>query len=278
MKKILFTLGCFLGFCIANAQVQMPKASPAEFIRQEFGLGTIELNYSRPGVKGRDMIGVVEPWDSVWRTGANDATQIKFSDTVLIDGKQINPGTYAIYTIPTKSGKWYFILNNGKDTRGAFAYNQDYDIVRMQVTAGKNKQKVETFTMQFSDVKPESIALNLKWEDFSLKIPITTQIKERIRNAIEREMKNEKKPYWQAATFYYEYDKNYSKALEMANAAFSEMENPPYYMIFYKARIQKDGGDRKGALETAKKALSSAEAARNKNYIVLSKLMINELR
>lgn len=278
MKKIVWAISAvFLGISV-NAQVKMPAASPSEFIRQEFGLGSIELSYSRPGLKGRKMIGVVEPWGSVWRTGANAATRIRFTDIVEIDGKKLDTGSYALYTIPEKNGEWYFILNKGIGNWGAGGYTKSDDVVRMKVKTGKNAQKVETLTMQFSDVKPESIVLNIKWEDFSLRIPITTQIKDRIRASIEEAMKTNKKPYWQAANFFYEYDRDYKKALEMADAALAEQKNPPYYMIFYKARIQKDMGDKKGALQTARQSLEGAKAARNENYVIMSEQMIRELQ
>lgn len=278
MKKFTLAFATVFFYAAAGAQVKLPAASPTEFMRQEFGLGNIELTYSRPSLKGRKMIGVVEPWGSVWRTGANAATKIRFTDEVEIDGKKIDSGTYALYTIPRQNGEWDFILNKGVGNWGAGGYSEADDVLRMKVKAGKNAQKVETLTMQFSDVKPESINLNIKWEDFALKIPMHTKVKDRIRTAIAEAMKGEKKPYWQAATFYYEFDKDYKKALEMANAALAQQKEPPYYMIYYKARIQKDAGDKKGALETAQKALASAKTAKNENYIIMSEQMIRDLK
>lgn len=278
MKKFTVVFASIFFYVAASAQVKMPAASPAEFINQEFGMGNIELTYSRPSLKGRKMIGVVEPWGSVWRTGANAATRIRFTDVVEINGKKVDSGTYALYTIPNKNGEWEFILNKGVGNWGAGGYKTSDDVVRMKVTSGKNPQKVETLTMQFSDIKPESINLNIKWEDFALKIPIKTHIIDRMRSSIEEEMKSDKKPYWQAATFYYEYDKNYAKALEMADAALDLQKSPPYYMVYYKARIQKDMGDKKGAMETAKKALELSKAAKNDNYMIMSEQMISSLK
>lgn len=277
MKKINLTILSIFIAASLSAQVKMPAASPSQFIKQEFGLGSIELTYSRPGVKGRQMIGNIEPWGSVWRTGANAATRIRFTDAVQIDGKKIDSGTYALYTIPAKNGEWTFILNKGVGNWGAGGYAQSDDVVRMKVQAGKNAKKVETLTMQFSDVKPESCVLNIKWEDFSLKIPITTSVKDRLRASLEEALKGDKKPYWQAASFYYEWDKNYPKALEMADAAIAQQKEPPYYMVFYKARIQKDAGDKKGALQTAKQANALAKAANNENYMIMSSQMIEAL-
>lgn len=266
-------------FCaIASAQVKMPAASPTEFIRQDFGLGAIELTYSRPSLKGRQIMGVIEPWGVLWRTGANAATKIHFTDQVEIDGKKIDSGTYALYTIPNKNGEWKFIINRGTGNWTVNEYDAAKDVVNMTIKAGKNVQKVETLTAQFSDIKPESIVLNIKWENFSLRIPISTNIRDRIRASIEEAMKGEKKPYWQAAQFYYEFDKNYKKALENADAALAGQKNPPFFMVFYKARIQKDMGDKKGALESAKQSLAGAKADKNVNYIIMSEQMIKELK
>ncbi len=278
MKKINFTLLLTFVALSLSAQVKMPAPSPTQYIKQDFGLGTIEVTYSRPGVKGRQMIGNIEPWGSVWRTGANAATKIRFSDEVEIGGKKIDSGSYALYTIPEKNGEWVFILNKGVNNWGADGYKESDDVVRTKIKAGKNMHKVETLTMQFSDIKPESCILNIKWEDFSLQVPILTNVKDRIRTSLENALNGDKKPYWQAASFYYEWDKNYPKALEMANAAIAQQKEPPYYMVFYKARIQKDMGDKKGALETARKANDLAKAAKNENYIIMSDQMIKELK
>lgn len=278
MKKFTLAIATIFIYTAVSAQIRMPAASPTEFIKQDFGLGSIELTYSRPSLRGRQMIGVVEPWGNVWRTGANAATKIRFTDAVEIGGNKIDSGSYSLYTIPRQNGEWSFILNKNVGNWGAFDYSESAEALRMTVKAGKNAQKVETLTMQFSDVTAESTVLNIKWEDFSLRIPITTNVKEKIRASINEAMKGDKKPYWQAATFYYEYDKDYKKALEMADAAFANQPNPPYYQIFYKARIQKDAGMKKAALETAQKALAAAKAAKNDNYIIMSEQMIQSLK
>lgn len=279
MKKLIsWMTALFLCVSSLQAQVKMPAASPTEFISQEFGLGSIELTYSRPSLKGRTMIGNIDPWGSVWRTGANAATKIRFTDAVSIDGKKIDSGTYALYTIPEKSGNWIFILNKGVSNWGTTGYKESEDVLRVIVKASKNPVKVETLTMQFSDVKPESIHLNIKWEDFGLRIPITTNIRDRIRTSIEEALKGDKKPYWQAANFYYDYDKNYSKALEMVNAAIAEQKEVPYYMIYQKALIEKAAGDKRAALLTGEKALSAAKLAQNENYVIMCEQLIHSLK
>lgn len=278
MKSFIFTM-LFAGIAAtASAQVQMPQPSPTQYLKQDFGMSSIELTYSRPSLRGRKIIGAVEPWNSVWRTGANAATKIKFNDPVEIFGNKIDSGTYVIYTIPQQNGGWIFILNKGVNNWGASGYKESDDVMRATVKAGKNASKVETFTMQFSDIAFSSLVLNIKWEDFSLRVPITVNIKDRLRSQIESAMQTDKKPYWQAAQFYNEQDKNYPKALEMVNALIAQSKNPAYYVLYYKASIQKNMGDKNGALETSKLSMEAAKTASDKTYIYLNEQLQKELK
>ena len=79
-----------------------PQPSPTQTIKQDFGISSVELIYSRPGMKGRKIFGDLVPWGKVWRTGANSATRIKFTDDVTIGGQQLKAGEYAIYTFPNE--------------------------------------------------------------------------------------------------------------------------------------------------------------------------------
>lgn len=220
------------------------------------------------------MIGNVEPWGVLWRTGANMATKIRFSEPVEILGNKVDSGSYAIYTIPEKNGDWTFVLNKGFNNSGISGYEESADVFRAKVKAGKNAAKVETLTMQFSDLKNESCALNIKWEDFALKIPITVNIKDKIRASLDEALKTDKKPYWQAAQFYNDFDNNKAKALEMIDAAIKENPKPPFYMVYYKARIQSEAGDKKGALATAQQSLELSKEAKNDTYVLMSEKLI----
>jgi hypothetical protein len=278
MKKTFLSilLTGFISF--AFAQVRMPAPSPTQYIKQDFGLSSIELTYSRPSLKGREMIGQVVPWNALWRTGANAATKIQFNDAVEILGHKVDAGAYAIYTIPQKNGDWTLILNKGFNNSGVSGYKESEDVFRTTVKAGKNASKVETLTMQFSDVKAESCVLNIKWESFALKIPITTNVKDKLRAQLEKALQSDKKPYWQAAQFYNELDNNKTKALEMINGAIAQSEKPPFYMVYYKASIQKDLGDKKGALASAQQSLTLSKEAKEASYILLNEKLIKELK
>lgn len=277
MKKAFLSI-LFTGFIsFAFAQVRMPAPSPTQYIKQDFGLSSIELTYSRPSLKGREMIGQSVPWNVLWRTGANAATKIQFNDAVEILGHKVDAGSYAIYTIPQKNGEWTLVLNKGFDNSGVSGYKESEDVFRTTVKAGKNASKVETLTMQFSDVKSESCVLNIKWESFALKIPVTTNVKDKLRAQLEKALQSGKKPYWQAAQFYNEFDNNKAKALEMINGAIAQAEKPPFYMVYYKATIQKDLGDKKGAIATAQQSLDLSKEAKEASYILLNERLIKEL-
>lgn len=276
MKKLIFSL-CFMSAAaISNAQFKMPAPSPGQTIKQDFALGTIELTYSRPSIKGRKIFGDLVPYNKVWRTGANSATKIKFSDAVEINGKRLDTGTYALYTVPGETS-WEVILNKGIGNWGSNGYKESDDVVRFRVSVMDVKPAVETFTMQFADVKPESCALHIMWARTAVSIPIVAPIKDRMRTNLEKAMTGEKKPYFNAAQFYYEFDKNNAKALESINGAVAD--NPKaYWMWLYKARIEKDMGNKAAAMASSQKSLELARTEKNDDYIKMNEDLLKKLK
>jgi len=279
MKKIFSSLAGFILFATpVFSQVKLPAPSPTQFIKQDFGVSSIELTYSRPSLKGRNVFGTVVQYDSLWRTGANAATKIRFNDPVEILGHQVDTGSYAIYTIPHKNGEWTFILNKGFNNSGVSGYQESEDVFRANIMSKKMANKVETFTMQFSDITSGSCALSIMWDNVVVNVPITEDIKDKIRAQLESALSSDKKPYWQAAQFYNEYDNNKPKALEMINSAIAQNEKPPFFMVYYKAKIQKEMGDKKDALATAKQSLELSKEANNSEYVLFNEKLIKELK
>lgn len=276
MKNLFFSVLCLFISIGMNAQVKMPAPSPTQTIKQDFAMGNIELTYSRPAAKGRKVFGDLVPFNKLWRTGANGATIIKFSEPVEIKGKRVDTGSYALYTIPGAES-WEIILNKGIKNWGVDGYKESEDVIRIMVEPMKIKTNAESFTMQFADVKPESCELHIMWEKTAVAIPITASIREKVKAQIEAAMQTEKKPYWQAAQFYNEYEKNSAKALEYASKAV-EANPKAFWMWLYKARIQKDMGDKAGALVSAQKSLELATAEKNDDYIKMNEELIKKLK
>jgi hypothetical protein len=269
MKKILLPAIILTCLSLATvAQVRMPAPSPTQTIKQEFGISSIELTYSRPSAKDRKIYGDLVPYNKLWRTGANAATKIVFKDAVEIGGKKVDTGTYVLYTIPGVDS-WEVILNKGLSNWGIDGYKETEDVVRFKAEPMKSKDRVETFTMQFTDVLPESCKLEILWDKTTVAIPIKVNFKDRVRAQINAAMETDKKPYWQAAQFYNEYDKNLPKALENASKA-AEANPKAFWILLYKAKIQKEMGDNAGAMATSKKSWELAKEAKNDDYMKMN--------
>lgn len=276
MKKIvLSTLFAFICLQIF-AQVKMPAPSPTQTIKQDFGMGSIELKYSRPSAKGRKVFGDLVPFNKLWRTGANAATVIKFSEPVEINGKKIDTGSYAIYTIPNLES-WIVIINKGFNNSGVSGYKESDDVTRFNVEPMKLKNELESFTMQFDDVKPESCMLNIMWQKTMISFPIQSKIQEKLKAQLEAALQSDKKPYWQAAQFYNEYENNSAKSLENITKALEE--NPKaYWMWLYKAKVQFAAGDKTGAKQSATTSLELATTEKNDDYIKMNNALLKKIK
>ena len=259
-----------------QAQIKLPAPSPLQTIKQDVGLGNIEIIYSRPGAKGRQVFGDLVPYGQLWRTGANEATRITFSEPAEIGGKKIDSGSYVLYSIPNVD-VWEIIFNKGLQNWGTEGYSENKDVVRLKIIPLKNKTSIETFTIQLDEIKPESCTIELLWEKKIIRIPVNFSIKENIRQQLVKAMQSDKKPYWEAAEFYFEYDRNLTKALENVNKAL-ETNIKAYWMYLYKATIQKEMGDNAGALKSAEASLELATEANNEDYIRMNKQLKKELK
>jgi hypothetical protein len=148
--------------------------SPADIaIFRPEGRGTTpvaKVTYGRPQKKGRTMLGDTEPYGKVWRTGANETTEIKFYKDVTVGDKTLKAGTYSLYSIPNKD-KWTIIFNSKLDTWGAYEYDESKDVARIDVTPGKSDEEVEAFTIAF-DGKGGTGDMVIAWESTMIKVPL----------------------------------------------------------------------------------------------------------
>ena len=256
--------------------LKMPQPSTAQTITQAFGLGTVTLNYSRPNTKGRKIFGALEPYGSVWRTGANSATTITTTEVIKIEGKELPAGTYGLFTIPG-ANEWTVIINKGAKQWGAYEYKAEEDLFRITVKPMKLKEKVETFTIQLTDVYPTTAKLQLMWENTAISLGLTTDVDTKVMASIDEAMKGEKKPYFAAAQYYFENGKDLNKALEWATAAEASEPKAPYYKL-WKGRIQLKMGDKKGAAITAAEGVKVAEESKNPEYVRLNTALLAEAK
>lgn len=277
LKSFAFVTAILLSIQTVSAQSpMMPQPSSGQTIVQDLGLGKVTVTYSRPNTKGRKIFGELESYGAVWRTGANNATTIQFTNDVSLDGKMIPAGKYGFFTIPGEK-EWTIIINKTADQWGAYDYKQADDILRFTVKPAKTKTPVETFTILFTDVKEASMNLNLMWENTEVIIPMTVNDKAQILSNIDKAMAGEKKPYFAAAQYYYEHNMDLAKALEWMSSAEKTDMKAPWYKL-WKARIQLKMGDKKAALATATEGAKLAKELNNDEYVRLNQAVINQAK
>jgi hypothetical protein len=255
--------------------LHIPAPSPGQTIHQNFAMSFIDISYSRPSVKGRTIFGDVVPYGQVWRTGANASTKIEIGEDVGLEGHKVDKGKYALYTIPGKD-TWTIILSRDTTLDGAFGYKSDNDLFRFNVTPKHIAWPVETFTINVSDIRPDSAYIELSWEQTDVKFLVTADINSKIDNEITSAMQGDHKPYFAAATFYFNNHKNLHQALQWVNAAIDQNKDA-YYMYYLKAEIQAALGQNTDAITTAHQSSDLASKAGNPDYVRLNSKLIASL-
>jgi tetratricopeptide (TPR) repeat protein len=264
--------------CSVNAQqLKVPAASPTQTIDQAFGLSNIKIEYSRPGIKGRTIYGDLVPFGKVWRTGANSATKITFGDTVTVAGNVVKPGTYALYTIPGKD-EWDIMFYKDLNLAGDVAeYKKEDELFRFKAKPTNIANKVETFTINVSDITANSAKIELVWENTRVAFDVLTEVDSKIMKNIDASLEKDSRPYYSAANYYYENNKDLKKALEWTNLALAQ--NPKaYYMAHLKAKIYMKMKDYKNAIDAAQHSMELAKEAKSDDYVRLNEKLIAEAK
>ncbi len=262
-------------------KIEFPAASPSATLKQRVGLTDIEINYSRPSVRGRKIFGGLVPYNEVWRTGANSATKLSFSTAVKLNGSEVPAGKYELFTIPSNN-EWTVIIHKDTSAWGAYKYDSKNDVVRFKAKPITPPTPVETFGIGISDIKDESANLYLAWEKTRVNIRVETDVKSVLVPQIEAVMASnaEKKPYFQAALYYFENNIDLNKAEKWMDEAIAASPGT-FYFSYHKARILAKKGDKAGAIAAAQKSLEGArkaEGAIRDEYIRLNEGLIASLK
>lgn len=279
MKKLsLFLFALVLSFS-AQAQINTPAPSPFQKVKQKVGLTDVTLEYSRPSMKGRTIFGDLVPYDKLWRTGANAYTLISFSDDVKIDGQEVKAGKYSIFTKPgTDSWEVFFY----SDTQGGGVPQKwDDSKVVAKTTAQVIKMPadimIETFTIGFDDLKSNSANLGMMWENVYVPVTFEVPTDAAVEKDIERALGGPAAgDYYAAAVYYLSEGKDIAKAKEWMDKAMSMTEKPAFWQLRQQSLIYAKAGDKKGAIEVAKKSLAAAEEAGNMDYVKMNKDSLKE--
>lgn len=280
LKLMTLASAAILSLSTISAQAQglkVPAPSPSQSIKQSFGLGDISVEYSRPAVKGRVVFGDLVPYGKVWRTGANAATKLTFSDDITFGGVSVKAGTYALYTIPGKSS-WTVMLYSDLTLGGNVAdYNKDKEVARIMVAPKYTEAKTESFTINIAKVKPTSATIELLWDYVKVPIKITTEIDSKVMKNIDAALANDTRPYYQAASYYYDNDKDLGKA-KMWIVKATEQNPKAFWVRLLKAKIELKMGDKNAAISTANEVIDLATEAKNDDYVKMAKKLIAEAK
>lgn len=276
MKKLFITAIAAFTLIFADAQtLTTPQPSPTQTIKQNFGLSNVELSYSRPGIKGRKIFGDLVPFGKVWRTGANNASTLTFGDTVTIGGTKIAPGKYGLLTIPDKKS-WIIIISKQTNVTSPADYKQDQDVVRVEANTVDLETSVETFSMQFANVKTTSCDLRIMWDKTAVALPITTDVETKIMAQIDQLMNKDNRPYFNAAMYYMESGKDLNKALAWFDKGV-ELQPNAFWIHHQRANCLAKLGKKEDAKAAAEKSKALATEQKNDDYVKLNEKLLAEL-
>jgi hypothetical protein len=277
MKKIIFAFAVFISQFVADAQIKTPQASPRAIVSQMVGLTEVELNYSRPGAKGRPVFGNLVPFGKLWRMGANENTTISFSDDVIIDGKTLKKGKYALYSVP-RIESWDIIFYTSTDNWGL---PQEFDetkvALRTTVKEEALSKPVESLTINISDLDTSSAFLEIFWENSSVALKFEVPTQKTAMASIEKVLNGPSaNDYYSAANFLFQTNTDIAKSLVYVNKSLELSKDKPFWFLRLKSLIQAKQGDKSGAIETAKLSLEAAEEAKNQDYVKMNRDSIAE--
>ena len=192
----------------ASAQLRLPRPSQKASVMQTIGVTDVTIVYHRPGVKGRKIYGdwpadakapagegtldnqntrppgaPIVPYGHMWRTGANDATQITFTDDVLVGGQPLAAGTYSLHTIPGKE-EWTVVFNGTANQWGSFSYDASKDLLRIKTKAQAVADNQEWLAFQIEPTAENAARVNIRWEKLS--VPFTVEVKDVVATTLTR--------------------------------------------------------------------------------------------
>ena len=279
MRAIIFTL-LLLIVNLSFSQINTPRVSPASEVEQMVGLTEIEIEYSRPSMRGREVFGNLVPFGKVWRTGADNSTKISFDTDVIISGKTIQSGTYSIFSIPNKES-WEIIFYSDVELWGVprdwsenkIVFSSMFDVKKL-----KKSNTVETFTISFNDLTNNDVNMSISWENTSVDIKIEVPTRSMVESDINKVLSDNPKSsdYYAAAVFYRQENINLDKALEWMNKAIEMNESPRFWQYRQQSLIMAANDKFADAVDAAKKSLNLAIEADNQDYIKMNRESIAE--
>ncbi|OED37812.1 hypothetical protein AB832_04895 [Flavobacteriaceae bacterium (ex Bugula neritina AB1)] len=260
-----------------NGQLRTPALSPSAKIIQTVGLTDIQIEYSRPSLRGRTLFGTegIIPFNEFWRTGANAATKITIGDDILINNQVLKKGTYSILTKPnnTSWGIYFYRYESGNWN----TYVTKEPTVSITQRSQKITDKVETFTIALEELSMNSSKLTFSWENTKVSIPMLIKNEEKVLSNIKKVLSGPSDfDYFRSALYLHEAQLDLETALEYIQKV-TQSENPRFFQVYREALILQDLGRKKEAITVAKKSLELSKKSKNGDFIRLNQKLIKRL-
>ncbi|MEY2963975.1 MAG: hypothetical protein RL754_1236 [Bacteroidota bacterium] len=253
MKKM--TLAAMALLCTMAYGQELPQPSPTSTVEQRVGLTDLEIVYSRPSVKGREIFGDLVPMNEVWRTGANACTKFNTSSDIKVAGKDLSAGDYALFTIPGEEN-WTIIFSTQTNLWGNSGYSEDGDVLRVEVPVSTGDFD-ESFFMGFSNLSISGAQLDIEWADVEVHVPITVDSESQSAKNVARAIAEANNSYRNAASFY-SGKGDHVKALETIEFAV-KLDPNNWYTQWVMAEILQAAGKTKEAKAQGKKAIDMGQ-------------------
>ncbi|HYI13002.1 MAG TPA: DUF2911 domain-containing protein [Thermoanaerobaculia bacterium] len=258
MRKSLIAGLTLLIATTALGQVRSPRVSPAATLTQTVGLTDVTIKYSRPGVKGRNIWGELVPAGKVWRTGANEATTITFSDDVWINGQKLAKGTYSLHTTPGPD-KWTIHFNSVADQWGSYSYDPAKDVLKVEATPQAAEHR-EWMGFEVPEMTTDTAKIVLRWEKIAVPFTVDTKSTERTMTSFRNAMNPDWRTPYSAAAFAFE-NKGAATDAEInawLDQSLKTQEN--IANLYLKARIAERAGNKADAIRYGERAIAAARA------------------
>lgn len=274
--KNIFILLCLFVSGMAYGQIETPAPSPFQKVEQKVGLTDVTIEYSRPGVKGRQIFAAdgLVPHGKLWRTGANLVTKLSFSDNVTVNGKELKGGDYALLSTPNE-GSWAFHFHP-YDGRYWSSYAEKEPALTVESVTKKLPMMVESFTIAVNNLSDTGAHIDFMWEKTGSSLDLGVEVDSRVMAAIESTLGGPTPgDYYNAASYYHSAGKDLNQALKWINKA-TDIKEPKFWQVRRKALILADLGKTKEAISTAKQSMELAMKAGNDDYVAMNKKSIEK--
>jgi hypothetical protein len=265
-KLVLSGVTLCLAAQLSTAQIKLPSPSPGATVMQTIGTTDLTVKYSRPSLKGRTpFTGDFVPVGKVWRTGANQATAFTTSTDLMVNGKTLPAGTYAIMSIPNQDA--FTLIFNKNLSVTEQTYKQDEDILRVDLPPSQGTEKIESFTIDFSDVTDSTANMNFKWNEAKATAKLGVDVNKNSAANVDKAVadKPEDAAVLQAAANYnLSKGRNLDQALTWIDKSIAQKET--YRNLFVKSQILGKQGKYTEALPVAQKALTMGQSANDASF------------